>query len=177
MSKISEALSPFLFKGDGANAYAVLDGASVPGLLDRLYGAVRPEFACLYAGEIKPDLAEVAPYLVRLDADSEFTEWVLSEGWGKHWGVFAVAPLPFLAFRRHLRKFLIVYDSTTKPLYFRYYDPRVLRTFLPTCEEGELAEFFGPVTTWLLEDEEPGTMLRFQNATGKLVTFKDKIPG
>ncbi len=177
MDKILEAVSPFLFKGDGSNAYAVLDGASVPDLLDKLYGAVRPEFECLYTGEIKPDLAETAPYLVRLDPKSEFTEWVFAEGWGKHWGVFAVAPVDFRSFRKHLRKFLIVYDSTTKPLYFRYYDPRVLRTFLPTCEEGELQEFFGPAATWLVEDEDPGAMLRFQAAAGKLVTYKDKLAG
>ncbi len=177
MDKILETVSPFLFKGDGSNAFAVLDGASLPGLLDRLYGVVRPEFECLYAGDIKPDLAETAPYLVRLEQESEFTEWVLSEGWGKHWGVFAVAPLDFKSFRKHLRRFLVVYDSTTKPLYFRYYDPRVLRVFLPTCKEGELNEFFGPAAFWLMEDEDPATMLRFRLDAGKLVTHKDKIAG
>ncbi|MGE5570089.1 MAG: DUF4123 domain-containing protein [Rhodospirillales bacterium] len=174
MDKVLEAVSPFLFKGDGLNAYAVLDGASVPDLLDKLYGAVRPQFQCLYSGEIQPDLAEAAPYLVRLESGSEFTEWVFKEGWGKHWGVFAVTPADFATFRKHLRKFLVVYDSNAKALYFRYYDPRVLRTFLPTCKEEELAEFFGPVTAWLLEDEDPNVILRFE-APGRLVTRKDKI--
>ena len=175
MDKIVEAVSPILFKEDGANVFAVLDGASVPDLLDKLYGTQRPEFECLYAGEIKPDLAEVAPYLVRLESKSEFTEWVIKEGWGKHWGVFVVAPADFLAMRHHLRRFLLVHGSDGKSFYFRYYDPRVLRTYQPSCNSGELTEFFGPVKTWVLEGEDPAALLRFDFADGKLVTHKDEL--
>ena len=175
MDKIVEAVSPILFKEDGANVFAVLDGASVPDLLDKLYGTQRPEFECLYAGEIKPDLAEVATYLVRLESKSEFTEWVIKEGWGKHWGVFVVAPADFLAMRHHLRRFLLVHGSDGKSFYFRYYDPRVLRTYLPSCNSGELTEFFGPVKTWVLEGEDPAALLRFDFADGKLVTHKDEL--
>jgi hypothetical protein len=175
MDKIVEAVSSILFKEEGANVFAVLDGGSVPDLLDKLYGAQRPEFECLYTGDIKPDLAEVAPYLVRLEPKSEFTEWVIGEGWGKHWGVFVVAPVDFLAMRHHLRRFLMVHGSDGKLFYFRYYDPRVLRTYLPSCNAGELTELFGPVKTWALEGEDPGALLRFDLADGKLVPHKDEL--
>ena len=175
MDKIVEAVSPILFKEEGASVYAVLDGGSIPDLLDKLYGDRRPEFECLYEGEIKPDLAEVAPYLVRLEAKSEFTEWVIKEGWGKHWGVFAVAPVDFRAMRHHLRHFLIVHGHDGKAFYFRFYDPRVLRTYLPSCNSGELTEFFGPVKTWVLEAENPSTLLRFNLADGKLAPHKDDL--
>jgi hypothetical protein len=175
MDKIVEAVSPILFKEEGASVYAILDGGSIPDLLDKLYGAQRPEFECLYTGEIKPDLAEVAPYLVRLEPKSEFTEWVIGQGWGKHWGVFVVAPVDFLAMRHHLRRFLMVHGSDGKSFYFRYYDPRVLRTYLPSCNSGELTEFFGPVKTWVQEGEDPAALLRFDFADGKLVTHKDEL--
>ena len=68
--------------------FAVLDGASAPGLLDKLYG-LSPAFCCLFKGELAPDMAEVAPYLVQLEPDSEFTNWVIGQGWGNHWGIFA----------------------------------------------------------------------------------------
>ncbi len=32
------------------------------------------------------------------------------------------------------------------PLVFRYYDPRVLRVYLPTCSPAEFARFFGPIS-------------------------------
>ena len=32
-------------------------------------------------GDLEPDMAEVAAYLVLLEVDSPFTQWVLTEGW------------------------------------------------------------------------------------------------
>ena len=32
-----------------------------------------------------------------------------------------------------------------KELYFRFYDPRIIRTFLESSTESEVAEFFGPI--------------------------------
>ena len=61
----------------------------------------------------------------------------------------------------HLRTFLKVYGPDLKPLYFRYYDPRVLRVYLPTCNDQELQTVFGPVLRYLLEDEDPATLLKF----------------
>ena len=165
--EITEALDAALFTEDGANAFAVIDGASVAGLLDKLYG-LQPEFACLYRGELAPDMAEVAPYLVRLDPATEFADWVVSEGWGKHWGVYAVAHASLREMRQHVRSFLTVYDPEGKPLLFRYYDPRVLRVYLPTCDARELETIFGPVRAYLLEGEAPHEMFRFELSSGAL---------
>ena len=163
----AQSVSDRLFAEETANVYAVLDGASVPDLLTQLY-ELEPEFECLYRGELEPDIAEVAPYLVCLDPDSEFTRWLLAEGWGQHWGVFASSDADMRALRRHFRTFLIVYDPDGKPLYFRYYDPRVLRLYLPTCNDAELQTVFGPVVSYLLEDVDPKQLLRFQFTAGTL---------
>jgi hypothetical protein len=175
MDKIVEAVSSFLFKEDGTNAFVILDGASVPDLLGKLHGPDSPEFECLYSGELKPDLAEVAPYLVRLEPGSEFTLWVLEQGWGNHWGIFALSAADLRELRRHFRRFLTVYDPSGKPLLFRYYDPRVLRTYLPTCNPEELSTLFGPVSCYLLEGEKPEEMLRFQLASGSLVRQEKQL--
>jgi|SRR5215213_375161 len=161
------AVSENLFAEEGVSVFAALDGASVPGLLMRLY-ADQPEYACLYRGELEPDMAEVAPYLVRLAPEADFTDWVIGQGWGNHWGIFAVTHEDLRAMRRHFRTFLMVYDEAGKPLYFRYYDPRVLRPYLPTCNGGELSQIFGPVLYYLLEDEEPASALRFSVREGSL---------
>ena len=170
-----QGVSSLLFQGAGTSVFAVLDGASIPDLLDKLYTKQRPEFECLYTGEIPPDVAEAAPYLVRLEQKSEFAEWVTGQGWGKHWGIFALAPVDFITMRGHLRRFLMVYDSNATALYFRYYDPRVLRTYLPTCSSDELARFFGPVSSFVIEDEQPETALRFEIAKGALARHKTQV--
>jgi hypothetical protein len=160
-----ESISEYLFREPDANVYAVLDGASVSGLLDKLYG-LSPDFCCLLRGELSPDMAEVAPYLVQLEPDTEFTRWLINQGWGNHWGIFAASDADFRRMRSHLRTFLIVYDETGRPLRFRYYDPRVLRLYLPTCNAQELATVFGPVASFTVEAANADTLLSFQPGSG-----------
>jgi hypothetical protein len=51
---------------------------------------------------------------------------------------------------------------------FRYYDPRVLRVYLPTCNAEELATVFGPIETFWTEGSDPATLLEFHRDGGKL---------
>ena len=142
------------------HTYAVVDGANCPELLDQLYDR-RPDFACLYSGRLGPDMAEVAPYLVRLEAEHPFTDWLLAKGWGRHWGVFVQTEAELPRLRRHLRTLLMVYDPDGKPMYFRWYDPRVLRVYLPTCNAEETRLVFGPISMFLMEDAEVSVLSRF----------------
>lgn len=153
-----ERLRDLLFGAEDESLYMILDGASVPDLLPQLSQA-REEWACLYRGELEPDLAVTAPYLAKLRRESPFTDWILQEGWGNHWGVFVVSQAGLEALRRHLRHFLRVRDHTNQILYFRYYDPRVLRVYLPTCNRQEIKTVYGPVRRFLVEDEQPGRAL------------------
>jgi hypothetical protein len=172
MTRRSESIQQELFGRDdpsaeGAEVYAVLDGASIPDLLDQLYDR-HPPFECLYREELTPDMAEVAPYLVRLEANDSLTEWILDRGWGKHWGIFVRSRSEMIQLRHHFRRFVMVHTEEGRPLLFRFYDPRVLRVFLPTCNGGELAQFFGGHGEYVLEAEEPSQLLRCRMTAGKL---------
>jgi hypothetical protein len=150
----------------------VLDGASATGLVDLLYD-LEPEHECLYSGELEPDLVETAPYLARLEPDSAFLAEIISRGWGKNWGVFVRVDgdTSLRDLRKHFRTLLMVQDPEGRLLYFRFYDPRVLRVFLPTCNHQELAALFGPIGTFVVEGESPGTALLFRFDTDRgLVT-------
>lgn len=159
---VVEALQRHLYADERQSAYAVLDGASIPILLD-LLNEHEPEYTCLFSGKLDPEVEQTAPYLVRLLPESKFSNQVLEHGWGNHWGIFATVPneQPFIAVRKHFRTFLRVRSPEGKPLLFRYYDPRVLRVFLPTCNEEETGKLFGPVTSYLMEGEDPSAALRF----------------
>ena len=150
------------------NTYAVLDGAAIPDLLDQLYGDEPPEFVCLYSGDLEPDMAECAPYLVELKPETAFTTWLLSESRGKHWGIFALSSADLKAMRKQCRAFLKVKDERGESLYFRYYDPRVLRSFLPIAEPQQLQIIFGPVQAYFVQSEEPGGVKQFSLEQGEL---------
>ena len=50
--------------------------------------------------------------------------------------------------RTHFRRFLLVEAPDGDSWYFRFYDPRVLERFLPTCDAAQLTDFFGPVSAY-----------------------------
>ena len=165
---MKEKLEKFLFD-ERARAFAILDGAAIPDLPMKIY-EMQPHSVCLYRGELEPDIAEVAPYLVELFPDTNFTDWLLTEGTGgKSWGIFARSPFSLTELRKHFRKFLTVYDEAGNPLLFRYYDPRVLVKFLPTCDKDGLEKLFGRVTEYFAEDGAT-EFKRFELLNGKLST-------
>ena len=158
----------------GAPLFAVLDGAADPALLDRLQEQLGREpglaFQSLYEGEGAHDLARWAPYLLALPPTSGLLDTLLREGWGKSWGCYCTTHVPFSELRRHLRRFLMVRLEDGPQVYFRFYDPRVLREFLPTTTHAELLHFFGPVQEWLIEGSDPATVLRSRCTGDGLVT-------
>lgn len=156
-------------QGSGTQLYAVLDGARDTAIYPAVLQSQRP-FECLFTGELDPTLVQAAPYLVELARDHPFTDMLIRKGWGDSWGIFLRSTAAFRDLRRHLRTFLMVYSPELRPMYFRYYDPRVMRIFLPTCDKTQLTEFFGPVQSYLSEDEAPDShaLLRFSNDAGAL---------
>jgi hypothetical protein len=161
-------LAEALWADPDLKVYALLDGARVPDLLDRLYGRVRPQFACLLRGKLAPDMARVAPYLVQIERDAEFAQWLAGSGWGNSWGVYALCPLPLRLLLQHLRTLNIVYGPNLESLLFRYYDPRVLRLVAPIFNPEQVRELFGPVACYPCENEAGTGLLLYRHAGGVL---------
>jgi Domain of unknown function (DUF4123) len=145
----------------GESLFAILDAAQNHEIPLRLRAA-RVEHDCLYQGPTAEALWYVAPYALRCERDSTFLAWVLQQGWGSSWGIFLTASVDLATLRQHVRRFLIVKaEASDEDLYFRFYDPRVLREFLPTCAPEETSEFFGPVRRFLVENEQSDGLLEF----------------
>lgn len=151
-----------LLRSDYQPLYAILDGARDVRVLDLLRQS-KEEYQSLYDGAEGDNLAQVAPYLVRLDKDSLVLASMIFEGWGNSWGVYLSCPEDFQRLRTHLRRFLDVQLPDGKQVYFRFYDPRVLRLFLPTCPADETSQFFGPIKHYVIEAEQPDQLLQFTN--------------
>jgi len=126
-----------------------------------------PEHICLYEGDSEKFLAAVAPWMFGFEQGSDFATWVLRSARGNSWGIFLRSGAEPVRLYKHLRKFLIVQSEDGKEMYFRYYDPRVLRVFLPTCEPAQLKEFFGPIEAFLAENEQ-GLLVEYALVDGKL---------
>ena len=159
---------------DKYNIYAILDSARDEAILGQIMLS-GVENRCLFEGQKGFDLAEVAPYVVPLKKDAPFTNWVLGSGWGKSWGIFLRSDASLKHMQKHFRYFTKVYDDEMRPVYFRFYDPRVFRVYLPTCNEEELDTIFGPCWAIFSESEDGSSLIEYTlDKNGKLDTKMHK---
>ena len=75
--------------------------------------------------------------------DDNLMWWLLDEGQGKSWGIYLCSQAELTALHHHLFCLLSVRNLEGEKPYFRYYDPWVLRKFLPSCSRRQLRTFFG----------------------------------
>ncbi len=156
---IRELWKPGGTESDGV--YAVLDCARDPRVFPSM-AASGLHYECLFSGKLPRVLAMAAPYLVELLPDAGYTRNLINDGFGKAWGIFASSGIGMEELRKHFKTFLKVKDkSTGRSLYFRFFDPRVLRVYLPTCNSYELKHVLDPLAFCFAENEDGRKLLRY----------------
>jgi hypothetical protein len=161
-SKRTDRILEELWKPDeqveDLNLFAVLDAARN----DEVFPLVMSsdlDNACLFSGKLPRELAMAAPYIVELRPDTGGTSELVERAWGNSWGIFVSSDKELGELRHHFRHFLKVKDEETKKtMLFRFYDPRVMRVYLPTCNPDELLYVLDPVRRLCLESENPDEM-------------------
>lgn len=143
--------------------FAVFDAARDSRILDLVRQAAG-SCESLYEGSKAVELEDFAPYLVAVDASPTLLQLALQQGWGQSWGIYLSSTEPLSSVRKHLRRFLMVDLPEGQSVYFRFYDPRVLRSFLPTLNKEERADFFGPIDCFLMESDATSDLLIFRAA-------------
>jgi hypothetical protein len=121
-----------------------------------LYPLVKasPVHACLFAGKLEEPVERTAPYLVELNQDTPLRDIWRNEGWGQSWGILIRSDLDLKALRKHLRKFLLAQLPDGNTVFFRFYDPRVWRTYWPTCTDDEKSVWLEGIEEFVAEDPE-----------------------
>lgn len=130
--------------------YALLDAAISPQIPEMLR-ATALQHEILYEGDAAEEMADFGPYLICMDARADVLSDFVAESWGKSWGFFLYSRLAFADLRRALRRFIMVRLPDGRSAYFRFYDPRVLRVFLPSCNAQEAASFMRGIDVCIME--------------------------
>src|SRR5580704_16119961 len=152
-AELADSLRAQIRLDPGESIYGIVDGARDLELAFEAKCLYKQQIRTLFEGDVASALADVAPYLIMIDPRGGYLK-----SWASHWGnsagiLFTTSADPHDLYA-HLRHIFIVEDEQNQPYFFRFYDPRVLRTFLPTCAPRQLGEFFGPVRTWICETAE-----------------------
>lgn len=131
-------------------------------LLQKYYGVNES----LFKGTKDQSLIDVSPWLFRIDDK-------LKENLSNEMEVSLQFPLLFEAagdihmLAAHFRKF--IYQTIDgREYFFRFYDPRVLEKFLPTCDKDQIREFFGPVQYFMAEGKTPEEAIQYWQEKGYL---------
>jgi len=156
--------------------YMLIDCAGVEGGAARMPRDIFDEFECLFTGDLAEELEDVAPYLGSLGGLGPEAQAVVEDLLVRHLGILVTLPPPagseeppsFSQVHRHFRKFNVVYGPEGKPLFFRYYDPRVIVDVLKVLDEQQLKAFFGPVERLVVKQTD-GVLAACTVAAGELL--------
>lgn len=140
--------------------FAVVDSARHPAVLEALCRPGSVHWS-LYDGRTAELLADVAPYLVDLRKGPERRHALLEGGWGDFRGFYFHSDREPDALRSHLRHFMMV-RLEDEEVFFRFYDPRVLRPFLKNIDSIDGAKFIEPFLGLYCEGDSGDTITRFR---------------
>ena len=108
----------------------------------------------------------VSGFLVECKKESPLFRWMTTEAWGDNCCIFFTSKASFDDLFSHFQKFNRVYLEGDEVVLFRYYDPRVLRAYLPTCNQTEIDLFFGEVICFFAENRDSEIVSVFKRNQG-----------
>lgn len=157
--------------GKTGRMYAVIDSARNAGLARDSWFKYGFETWSLFGDTADGSMAAVAPRLVAIQPGNKGREFL--NAWADHlWtnsGILFTSTADPGTVWNHLSQLFIAADSNGRLMYFRFYDPRILRALMPTLDASQIPEVFGPIREYLVEDGQPGTITRW-TADGKKAT-------
>ncbi|EJN05780.1 DUF4123 domain-containing protein [Phyllobacterium sp. YR531] len=143
--------------------YAIVDASRGPMLIPATLDARASRVECLYRGKALEEFGDDTAWVAELLPTESTLDWIVEEGFGKRWAIFATSRLELAAFVSHLRKFTLIEDDEGTHHFFRFYDPQTLRQFLPAFDNQQLARFFKGVDAYYLENTlNPDELIEFR---------------
>ncbi|MGL4674221.1 MAG: DUF4123 domain-containing protein, partial [Wohlfahrtiimonas sp.] len=124
--------------------YALVDAGNAPGFLEML-ATYDPPVSCLYNEPLQDGMAERAPYIVELTS-GPVKNWLSKLT--TPWGLYIISDKAnFLEMRKHLRRYTFaIIPIEEKPVFFRFYDPRVFWDLThKILDDWQLHAFLGPI--------------------------------
>ncbi|TCN33796.1 DUF4123 domain-containing protein [Sinorhizobium americanum] len=134
----------------GAQLFILLDPSRDSNLTTVIQGlAQRAE--CLYIGSARDEFEDDAPWLAQCEDLDGLSDFLIDEGMGQRWCVFAISDGSYDELFRHFRKLVKIRQAKGDLLFFRFYDPEVLGSIIPFLTSEQRTYLFGPVRSFLME--------------------------
>jgi len=148
--EVSSTFGLFDCARDAPQLYREIEGSGLP-------------HCTLFGGVVARPLLEASPVCVYLGAEPGAGSYLLQRYWGNAacMVVTAAEGMVLDDVRKQLKRSLRIRLPTGSRALFRYYDPRVLRAFLPTCTADQARALMGELTDVWCEGETPHIVLQW----------------
>jgi hypothetical protein len=138
--------------------YAVVETCHQKGVREKARELGPARAISLFQDTYEAQYENAAPFFFHVDQAT--FDWIAASFWGRPWGILIWAETAFHPLRVHLHKFLRVRGVNQTEYLLRFYDPYILGPFLKSCNDAELAQFFGPVSAFGASEGEDVTAYR-----------------
>jgi len=151
--------------------YVIVGAARIKQLTNELIALTSLNYQNLFMPYEQEALEGVAPYLIELKKEDDFTKWVYENVYGKQGAIFIHSSQQIDELSEHLRPHITTTTKIPNPknkrelieveAYMRLYDPRVFPDFYYSLENR--ASFFREEMKVLLEDMDEDSILTVFN--------------
>jgi hypothetical protein len=147
--------------------FAVVDCARDRRIYDLVHDALFP--MCLFRTEVVSPMGRNAPYLVPVEHAERLIESWRKVGGGESWGILLRSSQAQAHVRQRLRTFNQAKLPDGRVVLFRWWDPRVFRVYLPTCDTDDLSQWFASVEEYICETEDGAGFTIYRNGDEGLI--------
>lgn len=153
-------------QGPQLQTYAILDAAKVTNLPEMLEASALPH-RCLFKGEAYGELKDVAPWIVQIKDDHNFTRNLFTRSgapwhlWDSEPGIYVRSRGTFDDLWTHFRKFTRIQDEKSRWYYVRFYDPAAAKKMLD--QEALWAAIAETSTSIIIQSGNKANLLRNLN--------------
>lgn len=147
--------------------YGVLDCAVDPALHDHC-ARLEPEFAVCLFDRVDPKVKAASPHLIELTPTDPLSRAWRTGGWGRNWGVLLSSRADLRTVKLRLKRFTQArLPDGSGPVLFRFWDPRVMRIYMPLLQPDEVEGWFTDIDRWIVATADGKGSLRFsRNGAG-----------
>lgn len=123
--------------------YAVIDLAAAPDLSKIVMGRLSQDAQPLFAPTLDVDILSVGPWITNVARIPELEPAIDAQYSSAPWGYFVETTVDIVSLRRAFRRYNYVkIPDREAPVLFRYWDPRVMRSFLSVATKEQFTVLF-----------------------------------
>jgi len=152
----------------GASLYAIVDTGIYRDFIDIL-DIENPPHRILFKDTFVPEYENVAPYLVALNREDDFSKALVSKGHGETWLSFVVSRQDIATLAYELKERINIYSQAhEREIILRFYDPRNMQQYFNMLDEDEKETLFKDINGYFAHvNVEDIAILNTYNPQGK----------